>query len=221
MTRDDLQILAFTAGMASLATLVVLPPGIALAWLLSRGRWPGKTLVETLVSLPLVLPPVVTGLFLLKLFGHEGAVGRWLSETSGIEIAFTWKAVVIALAVMSLPLLVRTARTAFEEVDGHLEQQARTLGAGESHVFLSVTLPLARRGVMAGVLLAYTRALGEFGATLIVAGNLPGKWNTLPLEIHRLAELGKHDKAWFFAGISATVAFLAVATSCRLSRRRP
>ncbi|MCP5533308.1 MAG: molybdate ABC transporter permease subunit [Akkermansiaceae bacterium] len=220
MTGEDWQIVGFTAGMALLATLLVLPPGILLAWLLARGRWPGKTLLETLVSLPLVLPPVVTGLLLLRLLGRKGPVGKWLWETQEIEIVFTWKAVVIALAVMSLPLLVRTARTAFEEVDGQLEQQARTLGAGESRVFFSVTLPLARRGVWAGVLLAFARALGEFGATVMIAGNIPGETTTLSVAIYNLVQLGQDDKAWTFAGISASIAFLAVAASERLSRRR-
>src|SRR5688572_19200436 len=123
--------------MALLGTLLILPPGIALAWLLARRQWRGKTLVETLVSLPLVLPPVVTGLLLLKLFGRHGPVGRWLWEAWEVEVVFTWKAVVIALAVMSLPMLVRAARAAMEDVDALLEQQARTLGAGEWRVFFT------------------------------------------------------------------------------------
>lgn len=220
MTPEDWQIVGFTAGMAVLATLCALPPGIGLAWLLARGRWPGKTLLETLVTLPLVLPPVVTGLVLLQLFGRNGSVGKWLWETRGIEVVFTWKAVVLALTVMSMPLLVRTARAAFEAVDRRFEQQARTLGASESRVFLTITLPLARRGVLAGLLLAFARALGEFGATVMIAGNIPGETTTLSVAIYNLVQLGEDGKAWTFAGVSAVLAFVAVAASERLSRPR-
>lgn len=220
MSPDDWQIVGFTAGMAVVATLIALPPGIGLAWLLARGRWPGRTLVETLVTLPLVLPPVVTGLVLLHLFGRRGPVGAWLWEQHGIEVAFTWKAVAIALAVMSLPLLIRTARAAFEGVDRRLEHQARTLGAAETRVFFTITLPLARRGVLAGVLLAFARALGEFGATIMVAGNIPGETTTISVAIYNLVQLGDDGKAWTFAGVSALVAFVAVAASERLSRPR-
>lgn len=220
MTQEDWQIVGFTAGMALLATLVALPPGIGLAWLLARGRWPGKTLVETLVSLPLVLPPVVTGLLLLRLLGRKGPIGKWLWESGGIEIVFTWKAVVVALSVMSLPLLVRTARAAFEGVDTRLEHQARTLGAPEGRVFFTITLPLARRGVMAGLLLAFARALGEFGATIMIAGNIPGETTTLSVAIYNLVQVGQDEKAWTFAGVSALLAFVAVAASERLSRPR-
>jgi molybdate transport system permease protein len=217
---EDWQIVGFTAGMALLGTVLILPPGVALAWLLARRQWRGKTLVETLVSLPLVLPPVVTGLVLLKLLGRHGPVGRWLWESWEIEVVFTWKAVVIALAVMSLPMLVRAARAAMEEVDALLEQQARTLGAGEWRVFFTITLPLARRGVMAGTLLAFARALGEFGATIMIAGNIPGQTTTLSVAIYNLWQIGEDDRAWMFAGASVVLAFLSVAASERLSRPR-
>jgi molybdate transport system permease protein len=206
--------------MAVLATLFVVPPGVALAWLLARRKWRGKTLVETLVSMPLVLPPVVTGLVLLKLFGRRGPLGGWLWETFGIEVVFTWKAVVLALSVMSLPMLVRAARAAMEEVDAQLEHQARTLGAGELRVFFTVTLPLARRGVLAGTLLAFARALGEFGATIMIAGNIPGKTTTLSVAIYNLVQLGEDSQAWSFAAVSMLLAFVSVAASERLSRSR-
>lgn len=206
--------------MALLGTLLVLPPGIALAWLLARRQWRGKTLVETLVSLPLVLPPVVTGLLLLKLLGRRGPLGSWLWETFGLEVLFTWKAVVIALAVMSLPMLVRAARAAMEAVNPLFEQQARTLGAGELRVFFTVTLPLARRGVLAGTLLAFARALGEFGATIMIAGNIPGKTTTLSVAIYNLVQLGEDSHAWMFAGVSVLLAFVSVAVSERLLRPR-
>lgn len=222
VTASDWQIIGFTAGMAALATLVVFPPGVALAWLLARRRWRGKVIVETLVSLPLVLPPVVTGLLLLKLFGRRGPLGGWLWESFGMEVVFTWKAVVIALAVMSLPMLVRAARAAMEEVDPFLEQQARTLGAGELRVFFTITLPLARRGVMAGALLAFARALGEFGATIMIAGNIPGQTTTISVAIYNLVQLGSDREAWTFAVVSLLIAFMSVAASERLSRpRRP
>ncbi|GAA5481835.1 molybdate ABC transporter permease subunit [Haloferula sargassicola] len=218
MTSEEWRLVGFTAGMAVLATLLVLPFGVAVAWLLSRRSWPGKTLVETLVSMPLVMPPVVTGLILLQLFGRRGPLGSWLWETFGIEVVFTWKAVVLALSVMALPLLVRAARAAMDGVDGRLEQQARTLGAGEWRVFFTVTLPLAKRGVLAGTLLAFARALGEFGATIMIAGNIPGKTTTLSVAIYNLVQLGEDGKAWRFAAVSAVLAFISVALSERLTR---
>jgi molybdate transport system permease protein len=218
---DHWQLIGFTAGMAVLSTLWVIPIGLFLAWILARCQWPGKMLVETLISLPLVLPPVVTGLVLLKLCGRRGLLGHWLYERWGWEIAFTWRAVVLALGVMSLPLFVRAARTAFEQVDAKYEQMARTLGAGEGRVFLTITLPLAFRGVCAGALLAFARALGEFGATIMVAGNIPGQTTTLSVAIYHQVQLGQDGPAWVLAGISALLAFLALWGSEWLSRKRP
>jgi molybdate transport system permease protein len=220
MTGDDWQLVGFSARMAVCSTLLILPFGVALAWLLARREWPGKTFVETFVSLPLVLPPVVTGLVLLQLFGKHGPLGHWLFAQFGIEVVFTWKAVVLALGVMALPLLVRAARTAIEEVNPALEQIARTLGAGEWRVLFTVTLPLARRGIVAGVLLAFARALGEFGATIMVAGNIPGRTTTLPVAIYSLVQNGEDSHAWTLAGISTVIAFLALWLGEKLSRRR-
>jgi molybdate transport system permease protein len=220
MSTEEWQFISFTARMAVLSTVLLIPPGLALAWLLARRHWRGKALVETLVSLPIVLPPVVTGLVLLKLFGRRGPLGAWLYEQFGFEVAFTWKAVVLALGVMSLPLFVRAARTAIEEVNPALEQIARTLGAGEWRVFFKVTLPLARRGVIAGALLAFARALGEFGATIMVAGNLPGQTTTLSVAIYHHVQLGDDRHAWALAGVAAGLAFLAVWGSELLLRRR-
>ena len=173
MTGDDWQLIGFSARMAVCSTLLILPFGVGLALLLARRNWPGKILVETFVALPLVLPPVVTGLVLLQLFGLHGPLGRWLHAQFGVDVVFTWKAVVLALGAMSFPLLVLFARAAIEDVNPALEQMARTLGAGEWRVLFTITLPLARRGILAGVLLAFARALGEFGATIMVAGNIP------------------------------------------------
>jgi molybdate transport system permease protein len=206
--------------MAVASTLLILPPGLALAWVLARRNWPGKALVETFVSLPIVLPPVVTGLVLLQLFGRRGFLGRWLHDGFGMDVVFTWKAVVLALGVMSFPLLVRAARTAMEEVNPALEQIARTLGAGEWRVFFTITLPLARRGVLAGALLAFARALGEFGATIMVAGNIPGRTTTLPVAIYERVQLGDDAGAWALAGVSLAIAFGALWFGERLQRRR-
>ena len=207
MTAEEYQIIAFSVAMALLGTLLILPPGVALGWLLARKNWPGKTLVETLVALPLVLPPVVTGLVLLRLFGRNGPLGSWLDQTFQTDVVFTWKAVVLALSVMSLPLLVRNARAAIEEVSPELEQMARTLGAPEWRVFLFITLPLAKRGIFAGMLLAFARALGEFGATSLVAGNIPGKTTTLSIVIYQHVQLGRDETVWKLAAISAGIAF--------------
>ena len=222
MISEEWQFIRFTAGKAVLSTLLILPVGLVLAWFLARRRWRGKALVETFVSLPLVSPPVVTGLVLLKLFGRRGPLGHWLQDWFGIEVAFTWKAVVVALAVMSLPLLVRAARTAIEEVNPLFEQLARTLGANEWRVFFTITLPLARRGVLAGTLLAFARALGEFGATIMVAGNIPGQTTTLSVAIYSHVQQGEDNHTWMLAGVAALLAFMAVgASEVLLRRRRP
>lgn len=210
MTAEDGHVIAFTVGVSALGTLLILPPGLTLAWLLARRTWPGKALVETLVTLPLVLPPVATGLILLRLLGRRGPVGGWLERTLGLEIVFTWRAVVAATAVMSFPLFVRAARVAFEEVPVRLEQVARTLGRGPAAVFVSVTLPLAARGLLAGTVLAFARALGEFGATVMVAGNIPGKTATLSLSIYNLVQLGQDDAAFRLLVVSVVIAGTAL-----------
>ena len=219
MTAADLKTVWFSAWAAAVATLIILPPGLALAWLLARRNWPGKALVETLTALPLVLPPVATGLILLKLLGRRGPLGVWMAE-QGIEIVFTWKAVVIALAVMSFPLLVRSLRTAIEEVPSRLEQVAMTLGAGPWKVFWAVTLPLARRGVAAGAILAFARALGEFGATMILAGYIPGETGTLSLEIYQAIQMGEDTRAIELIGAAALLAFGALGISEYLAGKR-
>jgi len=211
----------FTLWASALSLLLILPPGLALAWLLARKAWPGKTLVETLVTLPLVVPPVATGLVLLHLFGRRGLFGAWIEGALGVEIVFTWRAVVIATAVMSFPLLVRTARVAFENVNPRLEQVARTLGAGPWRVFGTITLPLAARGLLAGAVLAFARGLGEFGATVMVAGFIPGQTVTLALSIYQQVNLGRDDLAWPLLGVSVALAFGAVWVAEVLAQRRP
>lgn len=214
-----LPITLFTLAIAAASTLCVLPPGVALAWLLARRDWPGKSLVETLVALPLVIPPVATGLILLKLFGRRGPFGPFFEDVLGLEIVFTWKAVLLATAVMSFPLLVRSARVAFEEVDPRLEQVARTLGAGPWRVFFTITLPLAARGLVAGALLAFARALGEFGATVMVAGYFVGQTATLSLGIYHLVQLGRDREAFILLGVSVSLAYAAVFVGEHLVRR--
>lgn len=206
---DDLGIVFFSLRMAALATLAILPPGLAIAWALARKKWRGKSLVETLVALPLVMPPVATGLLLLVLFGRRGAIGSWL-HAIGIDVVFTWRAVVLAMMVMSFPLLVRAARTAFEEVNPRFEDLARTLGASEARVFITITLPLAARGIAAGLLLSFARALGEFGATILVAGNIPGRTSTISVSIYNLVQLGRDGEAMRLLAFSVVAAFAAV-----------
>jgi molybdate transport system permease protein len=220
MTREDWEVVGFTAWVSALSTALILPVGLALAWALARREWRGKSVVETLVSLPLVLPPVATGLILLKLFGRRGPLGGFLQERLGLEIVFTWRAVVVALAVMSLPLMVRAFRVAFEEVDRRVEQIAATLGASPARVFLTITLPLAGRGLLGGVVLGFARALGEFGATIMIAGNIPGKTSTLSLAIYQSVQLGRDDHAFRLLGISIAIAFAAVWASEWLLRKR-
>jgi len=218
MTPEEWQIVRFTLGVSTLATALILPPALLVAWLLARHRWPGQTLVETLVALPLVLPPVATGFLLLRAVGRRGPLGRAL-DGLGLDVVFTWRGVVLAMAVMSFPLLVRGARVAFAEVDPRLEQMARTLGAGRARVFLTVTLPLAARGILGGTLLAFARAIGEFGATIVVAGNIPGRTTTLSLAIYQLIQLGRDDGAFRLLVAATVIAFAAVWLHEALLRR--
>ena len=214
------QILGLTLRTAALATLLIVPPGLAIAWLLARRRWRGKSLVETLVALPLVMPPVATGLILLQLLGRRGPIGGWLHRTFDFDVVFTWRAVVIAMMVMSFPLFVRAARVAFEEVNPRLEQIARTLGAREWRVFVTITLPLAARGVLSGLLLAFARAIGEFGATILVAGNIPGRTQTLSLAIYNFVQLGRDAEAFRLLAVAVLIAFAAVWITEAFLRRR-
>src|SRR5258708_2860121 len=196
MSVEEWQIVWFTAWVSALGFFLFLPFGLGVAWLLARRDWPGKSIIETLVSLPLVMPPVATGLVLLKVLGRHGAIGGFLHDTLDFDIVFTWRAVLLALAVMSFPLLVRSARIAFEEVNPRLEQIARTLGASGFRVFFTITAPLARRGIVGGMLLAFARALGEFGATIMVAGVIAGKTATISLSIFQSIQLGQDDQAF-------------------------
>ncbi len=219
MGLEEIRIVAFTVEMALLATALVLVPGVAAAFFLARYRGPGKGALDTVLSLPLVLPPTVVGFLLLELLGRNRPLGAWLAQ-HGIEIVFTWKAVVLATAVMSFPLLVRSARTAFEEVDPRLVGLARTLGAGPFAAFFRVALPLAWRGVLAGAVLAFSRALGEFGATIMIAGNIPGRTQTLALAIFHDVQVGRDDRAVGLAAVTVGLAFAALWTTEWIAVRR-
>lgn len=220
MSSEAWQVTGFTAVIAALSTILIFPFGAALGWLFARRSWPGKSIVETFVMLPLVLPPVATGLILLKLFGRRGPIGSMLQNVFDLEIIFTWRAVVIATAVMSFPLLVTTARVAFENVNPRLEAIARTLGASPWRAFATITLPLAARGLAAAAALAFARALGEFGATIMVAGFIPGHTVTLALAIHHLALLGRDDEALALLAVSVALSFASVWFSSWFLRRQ-
>jgi molybdate transport system permease protein len=201
----DLTPLWLTLKVAGVATLATFIAGVSLAFLLARTRFWGREGLDALCTLPLVLPPTVLGYYLLVLIGRQGWLGRWLQETWGISLIFTWQGAALAAAVVSLPLIFKSARAAFEEVDPNLENAARTLGLSEAAVFFRVSLPLAWRGILAGAMMAFARAMGEFGATLMVAGNLPGKTQTLSLAVYDAVQAGNDAEATILVIIISTV----------------
>jgi molybdate transport system permease protein len=202
------------------ATLASLPLGVGLGYLLARRQFPGKAVVETALSLPLVLPPVVTGYLLLVLLGRRGLLGQYLERWFGISVVFTWQGAALASAVMAFPLMVRAIRVAFAGVDVRLEQAARTLGAGRLETFWRVSLPLARRGVVAGAVLAFARSLGEFGATVVLAGNIPGQTQTIPLYVYsQVNSPGGVEQSARLVVVSILIAAAALAAAEYLERR--
>ncbi|WP_446831174.1 molybdate ABC transporter permease subunit [Candidatus Foliamicus sp.] len=218
------EIAALSLKVSLWAVACSLPPGIACAWVLARCRFPGKILLDGLVHLPLVTPPVVVGYLLLTVFGRNAVLGKWLHESFGVSLTFTWKGAAVAAAVMAFPLLVRAIRLGIESVDRRLEAAARTLGACPARALFTVTLPLAAPGLITGVLLAFARCLGEFGATITFVSNVPGQTRTLPLAIYTQLQTpeGETAAAWL-AGTSLTLAILALAASelaARAVRRR-
>lgn len=219
MTAEDLGILLLTLRVAAISTLAIAPPGLAAGWALARWRGKGRAVVETVLSLPLVLPPTAVGLLLLSLLRRSGPFGRLL-DRAGIELLFTWKAVALATAVMSFPLLVRPVRAAFEEIDPRLLDLARSLGRRPFVVFATVALPIAWRGIATGLILAFSRALGEFGATILVAGSIPGRTQTLALAIFHRAQIGQDSAAFHLVLMTVALAFLAIWLTEHLSRRR-
>jgi molybdate transport system permease protein len=218
LTPQTLEVLLVTLRVAACATLLVVPLALAAGWALARKRFPGKSVAETLVALPLVLPPTAVGYVLLELFGRRGLLGE-RSLGFDPDLLFTWRAAVLASAVVAFPLAARTARAAFEGVDPRLERMGVSLGLGRWRVFRTITLPLARRGLAAAAALAFGRALGEFGATVIVAGNIPGRTQTLALAIFSDIQLGHDDHALLLVGLTVAIAFGVLWTVERLLAR--
>ncbi|TDY97336.1 UNVERIFIED_ORG: molybdate transport system permease protein [Herbaspirillum seropedicae] len=201
--------------VAGLATLLNLVLGVAAAWGLSRWRSPLRDFIDSILTLPLVLPPTVLGYYLLVLFGRRSTFGAWL-ESLGIQLVFTWQGAVLASTVVAFPLVLKAARAAFESVDHQLEDAARVLGVSEAGVFFRVSLPLATRGITAGVLLAFARALGEFGATLMVAGNLPGRTQTLSVAIYEAVQAGDDGAATFLVVVTSITCIVLLMVAGRL-----
>jgi len=216
----EVHIVLLSLQVALLATVLILPLGIALGWLLARKEFYGKSLLDALVNVPLVLPPVVTGYFLLLVLGPTGYIGRYLDAYLGITLAFDWSGAVIAAAVVSFPLLVRAVRVAVSGVDPKLEDAARMLRAPERDIFFRITLPLAANGIIAGAILAFARALGEFGATIVFASNIPGKTQTIPLAIFTfLQQPNGEEKVQYLVGVAIVLAYLAMLLNEWMLRR--
>ncbi len=220
MSPPALEALRISLQVATAATLAVLVPALLLAYLLARREFPAKGLVSALAGLPLVMPPTAVGYLLLRLFATDGPLGR---ATLGFDLGvlLTWKGAVIASSVMAFPLVVRTARVAFEGVDPRLEMMARSLGHGRAETWLRFTLPLAWRGILAAAILGFTRALGEFGATVIVAGNIPGRTQTLASAIYSAQQVGAQSEAYFLLAVAVAAGLAAILASEALSRQAP
>ncbi len=220
LTDLEAEAMALSLRVALVSAAVSLPFGLAMAYLLARGRVPGKALLDAVVHLPLVLPPVVVGYALLVLLGRRGLVGAWLHDVFGVTLAFTWKGAAVAAAVMAFPLMVRAMRLSLESVDRSLEAAARTLGANPARVFLTITLPLMSPGIIAGLLLAFARALGEFGATITFVSNIPGETRTLPIALYTLIQTPDGEAAAArLALLAVLIAFFALGASEWLARR--
>ncbi len=220
LTPLEIEALGLSLRVAVAGVVFSLPFGLAAAWLLARREFPGKSLVDGIIHLPLVVPPVVVGYALLVMLGRRGPVGGFLYDVFGVTIAFTWKGAAVAAAVMAFPLMVRAMRLSLEAVDRRLEAAARTLGAGRARVFVTVTLPLMAPGILAGVVLAFARALGEFGATITFVSNIPGETRTLPIALYTLTQTPDGEAAAArLALIAVALALAAVVASEWLARR--
>ena len=220
LSPEELEALQLSLKVSFWAVAISLPFGIITAWCLARLEFPGKVLVDAIIHVPLVVPPVVVGYMLLLLLGRNGALGSWLHDTLGITVGFSWQGAAIAAAVMAFPLMVRAIRLSLESVDRRMEQTARTLGAGPVDVFFSITLPLSGSGIVAGTILAFARALGEFGATITFVSSIPGETTTLPLALYSLAQIpGEEGGALRLMIISVTVAFAAMVAAEIIARR--
>ncbi|SME99217.1 molybdate ABC transporter permease subunit [Pseudogulbenkiania subflava] len=212
--------LALSLKVAGCATLLNLLLGVGVGFLLARVRFVGRDLLDTVLTLPMVMPPTVLGFYLLVLVGRRGWLGAWLHDSFGINLIFTWQGAVIAASIVAFPLVFKPARAAFEAVDGQLEQAARVLGVSEAAIFFRVTLPLAWRGILAGLLLAFARALGEFGATLMVAGSIPGKTQTLSIAVYEAVQAGQDDVANTLVLITSVVCMVVLLAAGRLAPGR-
>ena len=212
--------LSLSLKVAGWATALNIVLGIGVGFFLARTRFFGRDLLDTLLTLPMVMPPTVLGYYLLVLVGRKSAFGAWLYDSFGINLIFTWQGAVIAATVVAFPLVFKPARAAFEAVDSELEQAARVLGVSELAIFFRITLPLAWRGILAGVLLAFARALGEFGATLMVAGSIPGKTQTLSIAVYEAVQAGKDDTANMLVVITSIVCVVVLLTASRLAPGR-
>ena len=219
MSSDSISALRLSLQVAVAATALNALVGIPIAYALARRRFWGKGVVDLLVTLPLVLPPTVVGYYLIVLLGRRGVLGAPLYDLTGWTVTFTWYAAVIAATVMALPLLVRTVRAAIESVDRDLERAAYTLGRSELRTVLEVTLPLARNGILAGLVLAFARALGEFGATLMLAGNIPGRTATVPLSIYTAVQTGESGEALGLVAVLTALSCLVLIVANRLGAR--
>ena len=220
LTGEEVTAVALSLRVATVATIASLPPAIALGWLLARRRFPGKLVVDALVHLPLVLPPVVTGYALLALFGHRGVIGAWLERELGVTFAFRWTGAALAGAVMGFPLMVRAIRLSIEAVDARLEHAASTLGATPWRVFCGITLPLAWPGVLAGAVLAFAKALGEFGATITFVSSIPGETQTLSAAIYGLLQVpGSDARVWRLSAVAVALSFAAMLVAEWLAQR--
>lgn len=220
LSPEEWQAIRLSLQVAFLSVSVSLPLGILFAWVLARQRFPGKTLLDGIIHLPLVLPPVVVGYALLVLFGRNGALGAPLHDWFGVTIAFTWQGAAVAAAVMGFPLMVRAIRLSLETMDRGLEDAARTLGAGRVAVFRTITLPLIAPGVLTGVILAFARSLGEFGATITFVSNIPGETRTLPIALYTYTQVpGGDAQALRLAAIAVILALAALLGSEILARR--
>lgn len=220
MTPEEWEIIALSLKVSGVAVLLTLPIAFALAWLLARGRFPGKLLLDALVHLPLVLPPVVTGWLLLLAFGPHGPAGRLLADWFGVTLLFRWTGAALAAAIMALPLMVRAMRLSIEAVDRRLEQAARTLGASPAHVLRTVSLPLAMPGLIAGAVLGFARSIGEFGATITFVSNVPGETRTIPLAIYSALQIpGQESAVTRLALIAVLLSLAALVASEWLARR--
>ena len=204
------ELILLSIQVAAVATLINIPIAVYIGWLIGRRNIRGKLILETVISLPLALPPVVTGYFLLILVGRESAIGQISQFLFGNDIVFTWVASAIAASVVSFPLMVRAIIVAMQSVDTTLERSARSLGAGPIRTFLQITLPLCYNGLVAGILLGFVRAIGEFGATIVVAGNIPGRTQTIPLAIYSKVQLGKDSEAINLIIISTVLAIITL-----------